>query len=305
MNRVKFLIILSWVLFSGFLSASPAAPPAESQASDEKIRVLIVDGFSNHDWKKTTTLLRGFIEADGRFTVATSTSPPKKDAPGWGQWRPAFSDYDVVIQNCNDIGGGPSWPRAVEEDLEDFVRSGGGLFAFHSANNAFPKWKEYNSMIGLGWRPKGFGPAITISDGGEVIRVPAGEGRGTSHGKRVDARVTRLGEHPIHQGLPKQWTAADIEVYSYARGPAENLTVLSYARDAKTELNFPVEWVVTYGKGRVYNSTLGHVWKDSPAAPPSVRCVAFQTLLIRALEWLATGKTRSPVPGNFPDATKG
>ena len=96
---------------------------------------------------------------------------------------------------------------------------------------------------------------------------------------------------------------ADIEIYRYARGPAENLTVLSYARDPKTRLNFPVEWVVRYGKGRVYSSTFGHVWKDS-REPPSVRCVAFQTLLVRAAEWLATGKVTTPAPENFSGPEK-
>jgi hypothetical protein len=43
-------------------------------------------------------------------------------SPGWEQWRPNFSDYDVVIQTCNDIGGGPSWPREVQIAFENHVR---------------------------------------------------------------------------------------------------------------------------------------------------------------------------------------
>ena len=93
--------------------------------------------------------------------------------------------------------------------------------------------------------------------------------------------------------------AADIEVYRYGRGPAENLTVLSHAKDPKLGINFPVEWTVAYGKGRVYNSTLGHVWKDQ-AEPQGIRCAGFQTLLQRTVQWLAGQEVDSSVPADFP-----
>ena len=263
------------------------------------LRALIVDGFSNHDWAKTTAVIRGLLEKSGRFTVEVTTTPPTADAAGWDAWRPDFPNYDLVVQNTNDIRGGPSWPREVEQALEAYVAGGGGLFVFHSGNNAFPKWDAYNRMIGLGWRKKDFGVALTVSVNEEVVRIPAGEGGDTGHGKRIDALLTRLGDHPIHKDFPKQWLAADLEVYRNARGPAENLTVLSFAKDEKTGLNFPTEWVVHYGEGWVYSSTFGHVWADD-ANPLGARCVAFQTILVRAAEWLATGKVTSSVPEHFP-----
>ena len=111
--------------------------------------------------------------------------------------------------------------------------------------------------------------------------------------------MTRASDHPIHQGLPKQWLAADLEIYRYARGPAKNLTVLSYAQEPETGLNFPIEWTVNYGEGRVYNSTFGHVWKGD-TNPPGMRCLAFQTLLIRSLQWLSGNEVSWPVPDKFP-----
>ena len=276
---------------------------AEPGEVKSPIKVLIVDGYSNHDWQKTTQVIKSQLEASGMFSVHISTTPPDQEASGWDVWRPDFSQYDVVVQNCNSHGKRPLWPGVVQKDLEKYVSSGGGLYIFHSANNAFPEWEEYNKMIGLGWRKKDFGVALTIDEAGDVVRVPAGQGRGTSHGKRINAVLTRRGEHPIHDGFPRKWMVADLEVYSYARGPAENLTVLSFAKEPKTQLNFPIEWVVSYGKGRVYNSTFGHVWKDS-VHPESVRCVAFQTLLLRATEWLATGKVTVAVPKDFPGAEK-
>lgn len=107
----------------------------------------------------------------------------------------------------------------------------------------------------------------------------------------------------MHAGLPRQWRAADIEVYRYTRGPAEQVQVLSYAREPATGLNFPIEWTVRYGKGRVYTSTLGHVWPGDPALK-GVQCAGFQTLLFRALDWLAGKPVDGTVPADFPSPDK-
>ena len=275
---------------------------AQAAPNTPKIRVLIVDGFSNHDWRMTTALIRGVLEPTGLFTLAVSTAPAAAADPGWDAWRPHFRDYDVVIQNCNDINGGPQWPRPVRQALEDFVRGGGGLLAFHSANNAFPGWTAYEEMVGLLWRGKDAGRALRVSADGTIERIPPGQGRGTGHGARTDRVVTTLGEHPIHAGMPKSWLTPNLEVYTYARGPAENVQVLSYASDPATGEQWPIEWTVTYGAGRVYSSTMGHVWKGD-VQPASMRCVDEQTLLIRAVQWLARRPVTWPVPADFPTAS--
>ena len=275
-----------------------AAANSEAKISP-KIRVLIVDGFSNHDWKLTTQLIRSIIEPSGYFEVSVSTAPPTPSSEGWDQWQPNFSDYDVVIQNCNDINGGPAWPRRVQIDFEDFVRQGGGVYVWHSGNNAFADWAAYNEIIGMGWRKSDYGWALAVDDEGQILRIPPGKGQNTGHGKRFDALINRLGDHPIHQGLPRRWKAADIEVYYYVRGPAENVEVLSYALEPKTQMNWPIEWTVKYGNGLVYTSTLGHVWKGD-VQPVTVRDAGVQTLLIRALQWLAKRPVTAPVPDDFP-----
>jgi type 1 glutamine amidotransferase len=297
-----FTIAWTTLVALAALAAFHTIEVARSEETVRPIRVLIVDGFSNHDWKLTTRLIRGIIEPTGLFSVAVSTAPATAAAPGWDQWRPKFSDFDVVIQNCNDIHGGPSWPKPVQDDFEAFVRNGGGLLAFHSANNAFPKWPEYTRMLGIAWRGKGDGTALSIDEKQRIVRIPPGEGSGTSHGARSNVLVHTLGEHPIHDGLPTTWMTPSLEVYTYARGPAENIQVLSYGYDPKTKMNWPLEWTVSYGKGRVYSSTFGHVWKGD-VQPASMRCADEQTLLLRALQWLANRPITVVVPKDFPSAS--
>ncbi len=289
--RNTILYVLTLILSTGNISAA---------SKSDKISVLIVDGFSNHGWKQTTKVVKSILETSGLFQVAVSTSPSTLEDDGWKDWDPEFGDFDVVLLNCNNIQNKEiRWPAGVEKKLEQYVSSGGGLYILHSANNSFAHWPEYNEMIGLGWRTPEEGKAVQVAENGELITIPVGEGKATYHGPRYDEVIYKLTEHPINKNFPNAWKTPDMELYKFARGPAKNLTVLSYAKDEETNINWPVEWVVAYGKGRVYNSSMGHLWKGD-VFPVSYKCVGFQTTMIRATEWLATGETTYNVPADFP-----
>jgi type 1 glutamine amidotransferase len=81
-------------------------------------------------------------------------------------------------------------------------------------------------------------------------------------------------------------------------GPAKELTVLTYAWSKDTTEIEPMDWVVPYGKGRVYTTMLGHLWKEK--RDTAMRCIGFQTLFIRGVEWAATGKVTYAVASDFP-----
>ena len=219
----------------------------------------------------------------------------------WENWSPDFKAYPVIIQTCNNIFREDSvqWPDRVKKSFEKYASAGGGVYMYHGATNAFKGWPAYNQMIALGWRKKDFGIAVTIDETEKLVTIPKGDGENTGHGKRDDVLITRMGNHPIHTGMPKAWIAADIEVYRYGRGTTENLEVISYAKDAKTGLNFPMEWVVKFGSGKIYSSTYGHLWKNQEW-PPSMRCAAFQQTLVRTLQWLSGNAVENYVESDFP-----
>ena len=229
---------LKYIIFI-FLSHSTLA-----QSHSEKIEVLIVDGFNNHNWKQSSLLIKEILEKTGLFNVTVSTAPAEGEQNKWEKWRPNFEDYEVIIQNFTNIFHEEiRWPREVEKNLEAYVKSGGGLYIFHAANSAFPHWEAYNVMMGLGWRSKDKGWALKIGEDGIITKIPANEGKSTYHGPRSDITIHKLHDHPIHKGFPKAWKAADMELYQYARGPAKNLTILSYAKAEDANINWPVEWV--------------------------------------------------------------
>ena len=252
--------------------------------ADRKLSAVIVDGVNNHDWVAATTAIRTILEGTGRFSVDVSTYPK----------LPEFSRYDVVINNFN--GGhtetGIRWPAESESALETYVRGGGGLVVFHAANNAFLKWPEYNQMIGLGWRDPSFGPGIAISKD-QPITVPKGEGLPPGHGPRHDFEVFVLDkDHPITRGLPSHWQHPSEQLTHGQHGPAEGLTILTYAFSEISHQGEPMDWVREYGKGRVYTTMLGHTWKNE--SNPNLDDVSFQALFARGAEWAANGKVTLP-----------
>ncbi len=293
--------ILSLLFVCASFPARSAVPSIPAKHS-----VLIVDGMNNHDWARGTIILREILTASALFHVDVSTTPPAGAAPAaWTGWKPDFLKYDCVISNFNGghTAAGIRWPADVEKAFEDYVRGGGGFVSFHAANNAFLNWPAYNEMIGLGWRDKSFGPSLVVGADEQIIRTPAGQGRGPGHGPEHDFPIHILAkDHPITRGMPAVWMHPHEQLTHGQHGPAKNITVLTYAwsRDAKE--NEPMDWVLPYGKGRVYVTMLGHLWNGGTDI--TLRCAGFQTILICGVEWAATGQVTYPVPADFPTATE-
>ena len=266
-------------------------------AASAPMKVLIVDGQNNHDWKSTTPVMKRLLEETGLFAVDVATSPLQGgDMSGF---KPAFSAYAVVLSNYN----GDAWSRETQTALERYVRNGGGLVVVHAADNAFREWKEYNRMIGLGgWggRNEKDGPYVRWKDG--RITRDMTPGPGGSHGAQHEFAIDiRDPNHPITRGLPPRWMHVKDELYDRLRGPAENLTVLATAfSDPKTNgsgAHEPQLMAIAYGNGRVFHDALGH-------GPEAMRGVGFIVTLQRGTEWAATGKVTQRVPADFPTATE-
>jgi uncharacterized protein len=264
------------------------------------IPILIVDGQNNHNWQETTPVLKRLLEETGKFTVDVATSPAK--GGDWSTYNPDFSKYKVIVGNYSDYAGDP-WPEPLRKKLVEYVAKGGGYVSYHAADNAFPMDLEYNKMIGVGgWggRTEKDGPMIRFRDGKMVMESKPG--KAGNHGKRLPFLVvTRDAQHPITKGLPAEWMHHEDELYDSLRGPAQNIHLLATAwsdpANRGTGENEPALLTVSYGKGRVFHTILGH---DVEA----MRCVGFIVTFQRGTEWAATGKVSQKVPKDFPDKEK-
>ncbi len=132
------------------------------------------------------------------------------------------------------------------KNLTEYVRAGGGFFGIHAATDTLKKSPAYGEMIGAY-----FG------------------GHPWNGGQRVTARV-ELPDHPLCRNVfdKKEFSVTD-EIYQmkapYSR---EKVTVLTSVIVEKSEKpskpltredkDYPLSWIKSYGKGRVFYSALGH-----------------------------------------------
>src|SRR5206468_2396656 len=130
-------------------------------------------------------------------------------------WRVDLDKYDVVVSNYN----GQPWPAEINDALESRLAAGKiGLVIVHAANNAFGGWKEYNQMIGMGWRGANGGERLFLDDKGEPQKEPSGKGDGSGHRYTGPFTVTlRDLSHPIVKGMPTEWLHERDELYDNMR----------------------------------------------------------------------------------------
>jgi type 1 glutamine amidotransferase len=291
MKKSVFTILLA-TIWSAALWAEPAPPKANS------IKVLLVDGQSGgpyHAWQLTSAAMKKELDDTGLFNVTVATSP--RFGEDFSNFKPEFSKYQAIVLNYD----APDWPADLREQLEQYLENGGGLVVVHAADNSFPDWSAFNQMIGIGgWRGRSekSGPIWYFKDGKVVSDNSTGSAG--SHGNRLPFRVeTRAPEHPIMKGLQRVWMHGADELYATLRGPGQNMTILATAHSDPanhgTGHDEPILMVLSYGKGKIFHTTMGH---DVAA----LSCAGFITTFQRGTEWTATGRVTQKVPADFPTA---
>lgn len=244
--------------------ATSLLPAADSNS----IKVLIVTGDHGHAWKETTPFLKEILTKAGMTVDVTETPAKDLTASNLGK-------YDVLLLNYKDTAkGGPDtrWSDENKKAFTEAVRGGKGLLVYHHASSAFVGGaefdKEFEKVIAGGWRKQG------------------------NHGKRHEFTVTiRKGDHPITQGLTAEFKHANDELYQNSVMFPDSIILATAFSDKKldpknSDKHEPVVWVAQFGKGRVCENVLGH---DVAA----MKSDGFQKLLVRGVEWCATGAIKS------------
>src|SRR5262245_14263886 len=253
-NHLRLLSSLLGLAALAVCFFSPA-----TAADGDKIKVILIDGQNNHNWRATSPFMKKVLEDSGKFTVAVSSNLKPGDKPGeiadTVPFPPDLSKYDVVLSNYN----GASWPAEFNTALESRLKDGKiGLVIVHAANNAFGGWKEYNAMIGMGWRGKNGGERLFLDDSGKEVKVANNEGDGSGHRYTGPfSVVVRNGDHPVTKGMPKEWMHAQDELYDNMRGPIQNIQLLATAFSKGTKVHEPMIWTIEYGKGKVFHTPMG------------------------------------------------
>ncbi len=255
------------------------APPR-----DVPIRVKILTGHDHpaHDWRGVAATMHELLERDPRFEVTLATSIASSQI----QIRNADdSPYvDAVVLACNhwdqpaeSMGFTPFWQRA----LLDYVSDGGGLVLPHFAGSAFQAalpagpasdWPAFRELLSARWwrydAPASGHPASGHDDFGPF---------------RVELTAER---HPITAGATA-WLAQD-ELYHSQAGTL-SIAPLITAKSKQSGRYEPLAWAREVGRGRVFQSLLGH-------APESYRSTGSARLFVRGVTW-AAGVPLLELPG--------
>lgn len=221
------------------------------------LRILILTGENNHDWRATTPVLKNILEAGGLFAVDVETNVPAMQPE-------VFNKYDAVLSNFNTFGQknpGTVWNAEMRAAFVDFIRSGHGLVVVHAGSAGFYDWPEFQQIAGATW------------------------GKGTGHGKlhTNEVHIVAAG-HAITAGLKDFETFDEFWQNTQVAPGAQALAAVTpkkeFGGSAKPE---PIAFATQSGKGRGFTLLLGHNTKAMESA-------GFKILLQRGAEWAATGK---------------
>ncbi len=151
---------------------------------------------------------------------------------------------------------------AQKRDLLDYVRNGGGFGATHSASDTLYSWPEYGEMLGAYFDGHPWTQRVTLD-----VEEP---------------------DHRVMRGLPTSFSLVD-EIYQHRAFDRARVRVLLTLDTRSIDLrapgvqrtdgDFALAWVRSYGRGRVFYSALGHF--EEVFADARVR-----QMMRQGLEWI-------------------
>jgi len=203
----------------------PSLPPPAAGKAEKHILVVTGIEYPGHPWRQTAPALAEIVAKDPRMDARVVEDATLLESLDLGK-------YDAIILNYMNWERSDAGPEA-REGLRKFVDSGKGLVLVHFACGAFQGWPEFVKIVGRIWGPKA------------RPHDPFGK-------FRVD--ITAL-DHPITKGL-KPFDTED-ELYTCLVGDTP-IQVLATAKSKVDSKDYPMAFVVSYGKGRTFHCVLGH-----------------------------------------------
>ncbi|MFT5121998.1 MAG: type 1 glutamine amidotransferase [Kiritimatiellia bacterium] len=219
-----------------------ALPNAPAKAKKPR-KVLLFSktaGFRHGSIETAVVALTKLGEKTGAYSADHTEDPSYFE-------KDKLSQYDAVIF-VNTTGEVFKGDKEVEERLKknlvDFVTAGGGLAGIHSATDTYKNWKEYNDMMG---------------------------GAFDGHPWHMPVPIKNLApKNAINLDLEGADFLVTDEIYQFRKDTAKasDRKMLLALDNSKPDITgkgkygpealYPISWIDTYGKGRIYYCSLGH-----------------------------------------------
>ena len=276
MRRPRIVGMLAGALGCAALLAAPRAQPPPAKAARKHVLAWadVRNGYQHDSISHAlATIERLGREAGAYDTVIRTDSQLITKRPivfpkGTGIAAGAGGDFNVHNLTYFDaifFFGVREIDLSADQraDLLSFVRDDGkGFVAAHSASTAFFSWPEFGDLLG---------------------------GRFDEHPWNVaDATVVvDDASFPAMRHLPARWPVHD-ELYQLKEFSRASVHVLAHLDPAtldlraplvhRTDRDFPAAWSKSFGRGRVFYSTLGHEADDWDNPP-------LQKMYFEAIRW--------------------
>jgi uncharacterized protein len=263
-----FLLFFLIVNISVFAQDSPvdpsvAPPPHAHQIHLKHILVISqTKGFEHDSVSDAMAAIYNMGKESGLWDTMLRTDTELITKKDLGRNTKTLDYYDAIVfaNTTSEL----DLDDSQKKDMMSFIKEEGkGFVGIHAAMDTNYKWPEYGEMIG-GWFDQH--PWSTFN-------API---------------INESPDFPAVRHFPKEFVKYD-EIYQAKEWSRDKLNVLlsldpnklnyDNPRVHRKDHDFAVAWAKTYGKGRVFYSTLGHTqesWND-----PDIRKMYFE-----AIKWV-------------------
>ena len=138
-----------------------------------------------------------------------------------------------------------AYDKLLKKSFSDYLAAGGGLVAIHAGAATFRKWPEFGKILRAGFKNHPWYSAITVT---LKVEEP---------------------DHPVARAFKGPTFVVIDEIYQfkspYSRDQVRVIlsidtekTDMTKEEIVRTDNDFAMSWVKSYGKGRVFYTALGH-----------------------------------------------
>jgi type 1 glutamine amidotransferase len=243
------------LLFALTAIAAPASAqqPAASAPAARPIRALYVTGGGFHDFVAQEQIIPPGLSARTNIAWTIDHTAGKSVDTLIARHRDTkwADEFDVVVYNMSFSNVvDPQWIERIAYAHRD---KGVAAVILHGATHSYRRstTMAYKEMMGAA---------------------------SMRHDTQRDFRIERVApDNPIVKALPKEWGPGSDELYNIDK-MWPSATPLLQAWSIESEKHFPVAWTNTYGKAKVFVTSMGHT--NRTMSEP-----AYLDLVTRGLLW--------------------
>jgi len=255
--RVLRTVVAVCAILAAAWVLAPSAGAQQPAAAKKKV-LIVWGGWPGHQPKETVDVFAPWLAEQGFDVEISNSLDSYLDAA-------KMRSLALVIQA---VTMGAITPQQ-ERGLRDAVSGGVGLAGWHGGlADAFRANPEYEFMVGGSW----------AAHPGNILDYTV--------------NITRR-DDPIMKGL-SDFRMRSEQYYMLVDPGVEVLATTTFSGDHVPSIDgvvMPVVWRKLYGRGRVFNSTLGHTASDFNVAEA-------REIMKRGLLWAARVTGEDPTPTN-------